>query len=82
MLIAGLLIHVKVSASLWYFATVLVSQLHSSVTKVSVISKSAAAGIGLHIHSGLTPRGLPLSDAAKATAADSRHKSAATPFIF
>jgi hypothetical protein len=40
------------------------------------------AGIGLHIHSGLTPRGLPLSDAAKATAADSRHKSAATPFIF
>ena len=41
------------------------------------------SGIGSHVQSGLTPRGLPLSDdAANATAADSRHKSAATPFIF
>ena len=39
------------------------------------------SGIGSHVQSGLTPRGLPLSDAAKAKAADSRHKSAAAPFI-
>lgn len=37
---------------------------------------------GLDIHSGLTPRGLPLSDAAKTTAADFRHKSAVVTFIF
>lgn len=44
---------------------------------------SQQPAIGLDVHSGLTPRGLPLSDdAANATAADSRHKSAATPFIF
>lgn len=36
----------------------------------------------MNVHSGATPRGLPLSDAAKAIAADSKHNNAATPFIF